>query len=360
MSVRRVWLVIPCALLAGAGLSGCDRDASASSVDAPRALRTSGVIGEVGTSPGQFVYPRALDSDGDSLWVIDKSARVQRLDPKTGRCTGLWTMPDHAQGKPCGITIGPPPPGFDYPEVVYIPDTHYHRIQIYAPPSISDMDGKPTLLASFGSYGEGSGEFIYPTDVAVLPTPDGKHAERIYVSEYGDNDRISVFDGAFKPLFSFGEMGSGAGPAPEFNRPQSIAIDAERRELYVADACNHRVGVFGLDGELRRWLGSPEMAGSAPEQLCYPYGIHALGDGTALVSEYGNHRVRHLDLATGERLGLFGEPGSGEGQVSTPWGITVIGRTAYVLDSGNARIQGFPAPARRRPMAHADAPGVHG
>ena len=157
-------------------------------------------------------------------------------------------------------------------------------------------------------------------------------------------------------------MGHGPGPEAEFNRPQSIAIDPLRGELYVADACNHRIGVFGLDGELRRWFGSPEMAGSAPEQLCYPYGIELLGDGSALVSEYGNHRVRHLDLGTGELLGLFGEPGSDKGQISTPWGITVIGKTAYVLDSGNTRIQAFPAPARTRRASspRADDGGVHG
>lgn len=360
--VRRVWLVIPVIALGFAlacGPAGCDRHASASSVEGPQLLRTIDVLGEVGTSPGQFVYPRCLDVDsGGSLWVIDKSARVQRLDPKTGRSTALWTMPEHLQGKPCGVTIGPPPAGFEHAEVVYVPDTHCHRVQVYLAPG--SMDSPPTLLASVGSYGEEDGQFIYPTDVAILPTADGKHAERIYVSEYGDNDRVSVFDGSMKFLFAFGEMGSSAGPEVQFNRPQSLAIDPGARELYITDACNHRIGVFGLDGDLKRWIGGPESAGPGPEQLCYPYGIALLGDGTALVSEYGNSRVRHLDLSTGERLGLFGQPGNERGQLATPWGVAIMGKTAYVLDSGNARIQSFPAPAKRRRVSQAGDPGVHG
>jgi DNA-binding beta-propeller fold protein YncE len=360
--VRRVWTIIPASALAAAavcGGSGCDRDVSDSEVAGPQPLKTIAVHGEVGTSPGQFVYPRCLDVDsGGSLWVIDKSARVQRIDPGTGRATALWTMPDHAQGKPCGITLGPPPAGVSKAEAVYIADTHYHRVQVYSMPAAVGV--APELLASFGSYGEGDGQFIYLTDVAILPSADGRHAERIYVSEYGDNDRVSVFDGSTKFLFSFGEFGGGAGPGAEFNRPQSLAIDSQRRELYVADACNHRIGVFDLDGGLKRWIGSPETAGPGPEQICYPYGIALLGDGTALVSEYGNSRVRHLDLSTGERLDLMGQPGNGKGQLATPWAVAIMGRTGYILDSGNARIQSFPAPAKRRRVSQMQIPGVNG
>jgi hypothetical protein len=332
-------------LLAAVANCGCDGLASAAPAGEARALRTTAILGEVGMSPGQMVYPRSIDNDGRAIWIIDKAARVQRLDAQTGDCTAIWQMPEFAKGKPCGITVGPPPPGLGEGPIIYIPDTHYHRVMLYrAPPS---REHPPELVASFGSYGAGPGEFVYPTDVAVLPGPDGA-AERIYVAEYGDNDRISVFGPDLEFLFAFGATGSGPGPEPEFNRPQSIALDAERRELYVVDACNHRVGVFTLEGGLVRWIGSPDNAGGAPDQISYPYGIALLGDGTALVTEFGNHRVRHIDMQSGETLTLLGSPGAGRGHLSVPWGITLIGDTAYVLDSGNGRIQAFPAPAKRR------------
>ena len=43
------------------------------------------------------------------------------------------------------------------------------------------------LRTTFGDYGEELGEFIYPTDIAR----DGQG--RLWVSEYGGNDRIQVF-----------------------------------------------------------------------------------------------------------------------------------------------------------------------
>jgi hypothetical protein len=348
-SLSRLTLAI--ALSSAMAIAACNRDAPGPG-EAAAPLRTTAVLGEVGTSPGQFVYPRCLDSDGSSLWVIDKSARVQRLDPRSGECTAIWTMPEFAQGKPVGITVGPPPPGMGDDPIIYIADTHCHRIMLYQPPR--GPDEAPKLLASFGSFGTGDGQFIYPTDVAILAEADGKHAARLYVAEYGDNDRISIFDASFRFLHTFGHFGSGGGPEPEFNRPQSIAIDAKRSELIVADACNHRIGVFTLEGRLLRWHGSPQTAGSGQEQICYPYGLALLDDGTALVSEYGNHRVRHMSLQDGATLALYGTPGAGKGELASPWAVTVMKGSAYVLDSGNARIQAFPAPARHRRTADAE------
>lgn len=360
----RRWLLgfVGGAGMAGAGVlvaTGCDRSAAG----APsRPLEVRATIGEVGLSPGQFVYPRALDADAGSLWVIDKAARVQRIDPQTGRVLAGWRMPEFATGKPVGVTIAPGSVGGGagggggpLEELLYIPDTHYFRVMMYRPPSLSEdagpgAEGEAALVGQFGSYGHGPGQFIYLTDVAVLTEGSGaaEKVHRIYVSEYGGNDRISVFDGSYAFLFSFGQFGTSDSPDQiEFNRPQSLAIDPIARELIVADACNHRIGRFTLDGQLVRWIGSPEAAGDGPGQLLYPYGLHLRGDGTALVAEYGNNRVQHLDLATGESLGLFGTTGRGAGELAAPWAVTVIGDMAYVLDSGNNRILGFPAPTLR-------------
>ena len=52
------------------------------------------ILGETGASPGQLLKPRALDSAGGSLWVIDKTARIQRLDPASGDPLSVWSMPE--------------------------------------------------------------------------------------------------------------------------------------------------------------------------------------------------------------------------------------------------------------------------
>jgi DNA-binding beta-propeller fold protein YncE len=348
-------------------------------------------FGEVGLSPGQFSYPRCLDHDATSLWVIDKQARVQRLDPKTGRWIGGWQMPQWANGKPTGVTVWEPP-GSDGP-LIFIPDTHYSRVMVYDGGSRKGegQNGFGTLLTRFGEYGKGPGQFIFTTDVAILPTPDGKSIARLYVSEYQENDRISIYepdapvnretllaaalqspgppakppsgdpdgpksdsaaravpllpDCPFHYKFSIGHYGSGTSPYDiQFNRPQSLAIDLARQELIVTDACNHRIGRFTLEGKLIAWISGPDQVGKAPGQFMYPYGLCLLDDGTALVAEFGGNRVQHIDVLTGASLGIYGTAGRGPGQLASPWGITVLGKTAYVLDSGNNRVIGFDAP----------------
>jgi DNA-binding beta-propeller fold protein YncE len=354
-------------------------------------------FGEVGLSPGQFSYPRCLDHDKTSLWVIDKQARVQRLDPKTGQCQGGWQMPEWSSGKPTGVTVWEPE-GSDGP-LLFIPDTHYNRVMVFDGGSRKNPNqGQGNLLTRFGSYGKGPGQFIFTTDIAILPTPDGKSIARLYVSEYEEDDRISVYepdaplnkesllamvvpptvppttdpktsgptppaarsvplipDCPFKFKFSIGHFGSGTSPDEiQFNRPQSMAIDLKRQELIVTDACNHRIGRFTLDGKLLAWISGPDQIGPEPGHFSYPYGLCLLDDGSALVSEFGGNRVQHIALPSGTSLGIFGQAGHNSGQLASPWGITVMGKTAYVLDSGNNRVIGFNAPGNEvRTATHA-------
>lgn len=332
------------------------------------ALDVQRVIGEVGTAPGQFSYPRALDFDGHDLWVVDKSARVQRIDPTDGRCLGGWTMPEFLLGKPTGITIAP---GDDGEPLVYVADTHYHRVVVYHMPPIPPegtrgrdvfLPAQPPISAHFGSYGEAPGQFVYPTDVAVLRDDAGKKVRRVYVSEYGGNDRISAFEpdgkGGYAFAFSFGRFGSSASAdAVEFNRPQSISIDrgggSGGPELIVTDSCNHRIGRFTPEGKLLGWIGSPETVGELPGQFKYPYGLCVLGDGTAIVAEFGNNRIQHIDLKTGAGLGSFGGAGRSPGQILNPWAVTAAGRDVFVLDSQNNRIVVAKVPGVRMKSAAA-------
>jgi len=173
---------------------------------------------------------------------------------------------------------------------------------------------------------------------------------------------VSVFDAEYKFRFAFGSYGADASPANvQFDRPQSIAIvEVERGEgrekvLVITDARNDRVGVFTLDGKLIRWHGiaAPGAEGlrEGTEQagrFRVPYGLADLGDGTVLVAEFGNNRVQRVDVLTGESLGIWGHAGREEGELASPWGVAVMGKRAFVLDSGNNRVMAFEAPAPRR------------
>jgi len=339
-----------CLLAAFAAAGGCTR------VTTPgRPIAQRAVIGSPGMEPGRFAKPRCIASDGQTIWVVDRAAKVQRFDPESGLCLQWFTMPESNLGKPAGITVGPSPAG-DGTQCLYLADTHYNRIVVYAIPDLpkgwkpgSDINApvkvNPTEVLRFGTYGMGPGQMVYPTSVAVLTAADGKTVERLYVTEYGGNDRVQVFDAKGEPLFAFGVFGDGQKPETiEFNRPQSIAIlrssDAAKvpTGLLVTDSCNHRLGLFDLDGKLRRWIGSPMTGDITPGHFYHPRGITILPDGTALIVEFGNNRVQHVNLATGECLGLWGKGGRGDGELAEPWGLAKLGRSVYIVDSMNHRV----------------------
>ncbi len=277
-----------------------------------RALPARATFGSPGRSLGQFSYPRAIavDAARGLVYVVDKTARVQRFGVD-GTPELEWRMPEWANGKPTGIEVAPD-------GRVFVADTHYHRVIAY--------DGQGRELLRFGAYGQGPGELIYPTDVAFGPK------ERIYVSEYGGNERVNVFDAGGRFLFSFGSPGPAAG---QFNRPQALAFNASQTELFVADACNHRIVVVTPDGDVLRVLGGP---GRGPGELAYPYDVMVLRDGTLLVCEFGNNRVQRLS-PEGKPLGTLGRVGTRPGELQYPWGVDGTADDIFVLDSGNNRVQ---------------------
>ena len=288
-------------------LAGCDNRAGPS--DRPKVLA---YFGRTGAGPGQFLYPRAIDTRPDgSIFVVDKTGRIQRFDDE-GKFLDVIKMPLIKAGKPTGLSIAPN-------DNLYVADTHYHRVVIFSP------EGE--LIDQFGRFGQENGCFIYPTDVAFGPKG------RIFVSEYGGNDRVSVFDEKNNFLFSFGSPGSAA---EQFSRPSALCADHRRNRLYVADACNHRIAIYNLEGRLLGHIGS---GGLAPGQLRYPYDLALLQDGALLACEYGNNRLQ-LFGPDGKSLGVYGRPGRQPGQLAYPWGVAVDARRRlFVVDAGNNRIQ---------------------
>ncbi len=305
-------LVIVSVLLAGC-VGTVPEEAASTSVP-PIAAET--VFGRPGNLDGRFDYPRAiaLDPTADRVYVVDKSARIQRfrLD---GTFELSWYMPRFENGKPTGITVAPD-------GRVVVADTHEHRIAIFSP------EGE--LLETHGRMGRAPGEFIYPTD--VVAGPDG----RWFVSEYGGNDRVQIFDAEWNPLAAIGFAGEiDEAERPALSRPQSMVWDEGRGELFIADAIHHRIVVTDADGVLRRVLGG---AGLEPGRFSYPYGLGMLPDGSLLVSEFGANRVQRIDPSDGGCLSVVGGTGSEPGRLRYPWALDSVAGRMAVLDSGNSRV----------------------
>ena len=183
------------------------------------------------------------------------------------------------------------------------------------------------IFRQWGSFGTGPGQFIYPTDVAF----DGQG--NIYVSEYGDNDRIQVFDAQGKLLRAFGRPGMKDG---EFSRPESIVVDGDL--IYVADSCNHRISVLKTDGTFVRQIGG---IGAGLGEFRFPYGLEQDAK-HLIVTEFGNNRVQIIDKASGKGIKVWGKSGREPGQLAYPWSAAVDKRgRVVVVDSGNNRLQVF-------------------
>jgi len=290
------------------GLTGCDDESV--TTDGPKILDT---FGKTGQGQGEFIYPRAIDitTDNSSLFIVDKTGRIQRFSLE-GDFLNMTKMPQTEAGKPTGLSVGPD-------GNLYVADTHYHRVVVFSP------DGK--IIRKWGQFGEEDGCFIYPTDIAF--SNDG----RIFVSEYGGNDRISIFNKQGEFLYCFGGPGSGPG---RLARPSALCVDISRGRLYVADACNHRIAIYDFDGQILGYIGG---VGLTAGRLRYPYDLAIFSDGTLLVCEYGNNRLQ-LFSPEGHSLAVYGRAGRQLGELAYPWGLAIDSRRrAFIVDAGNNRIQ---------------------
>lgn len=317
------WVIILPAALLGALIAGCEHHDPSGC----RALEGANVIGGPGVVDGRFDRPRALaiDPHTGEIVVIDKTARVQRFAPN-GAFISSFRMPEFELGMPVGISI-------DDDGTLLIPDTHYHRVLMV------DRDGQE--LRRFGRYGFEPGEFTYPTD--VLPLADGS----LLIGEYGGVDRLQILDRDGVPRRVIGRRSDASAAAwatadavPDFERPQSFALSRDRRDLFVVDACNHRIQVLdAATGERRRILG---RAGSGAGELSYPWAVVLLPDDSLLVAEQGNSRLQRLDPKTGASLGLFGGRGREPGRLDRPWALDLDDRRVVVADTANNRVLSIP------------------
>jgi sugar lactone lactonase YvrE len=290
-------------------LSGCSGAGNASD-DTPER-----VWGRSGFSNGRFQKPRAIAIDrNDCLYIVDLTARIQVFDIDGNYLRG-WKTPESDLGRPTGMSI--------IDDELFVADTHYYRVLVY------DLQGN--LKRQFSGGSNANERFGLVTDIARSP------AGTYYVSEYGDVDRIHAIapDGSY--LGHFGKTGQNEA---EFVRPQAIAFSSDGT-LWVADACNHRLQQFQIDGSRAKLLRIVGNQGDAAGQFHYPYGLTIAPDNSILVCEWGNQRVQRLD-ANGSPRATWGRPGRQPGQLNQPWSLALDRQSRItVLDSLSHRVQRF-------------------
>ncbi|HEX5422634.1 MAG TPA: peptidyl-alpha-hydroxyglycine alpha-amidating lyase family protein [Candidatus Acidoferrales bacterium] len=234
-------------------------------------------IREIGHNLYAWSFAHSVKVDAqDNLWVTDKgSDMVVKFDPE-GRVVMVFGRKQEAADEHTGPLAHPKPP---------------------LPP----VDGL----------------FRQVTDVAWDAQGNA------YISDGYINSRVAKVDKDGNWLMSWGTPGDGPG---QFNTPHSIAVDA-RGEVYVADRGNRRIQVFDGNGQFLRQITinvpAPPNArpaiGNKPANPAALKGTMAPGAPWAICITPGPHQVLYSSDAypgriykltlDGKILGMLGESG---------------------------------------------------
>ncbi len=171
----------------------------------------------------------------------------------------------------------------------------------------------------------------------------------------------------------------GTGDEARFDGPAAVAVGGAA--IYVADGGNHCVRAIDRAGEVTTIAGKPGKAGfrdgpAAEALFSSPAGVAVARDGSLLVSDTGNHRIRRIrngvvttlagsatardDL--GREMGGYRDGPAREAEFRYPVGLAVDARGGvYVADAGNHKVryispQGVVTTVPAEGGAHMDAP----
>ena len=202
---------------------------------------------------------------------------------------------------PAGITV-------DKTGNIVVSDLHSHALR-----SITKEGAVVTTLAGNGEedFTDGQGaeaRFSEPTSVVLAA-----NGRTLVADTNNDSIRIVTPGGAVKTLAGNGEDGfvDGQGSTVRFNQPRGLALDLDGN-LLVADSWNHAIRKVTMAGVVTTLVGGQQGFSDGPlasAQFYLPLDIVVDGEGTIIVADSGNHRLRKI--VDGQVTTLAGSSDSG-------------------------------------------------
>jgi len=214
-----------------------------------------------------------------------------------------------------------------------------------------DPDGNVYTIAGTGEYGDKDGS----VNEATLSYPQGitirDDGTIIVAGSYTDKIRAIDLDGN---VFTIVGTQEEEGDKSMVFRPQGMAV-RDDGTIIISDVNNNKIRGIDLDGNVFTIAGTGEEGdkdGPGNEATFnYPEGIAIKGDGTIIVADTYNHKIRGIDLdgnvftiaGTGERRVIGDKDGPGnEATFRYPQGVAIRDDgTIIVADTSNNKIRGI-------------------
>jgi len=190
-------------------------------------------------------------------------------------------------------------------------------------------------VTRFGGKGDDDKHLDKPEGIAIAPNGD------IFVADY-NTGYVKVYNKHFHWMFTFSEYGSAPG-----ENIKSEFMSIYQGLLYLPEAGNHRVSVFDLDGNFVSMWGEK---GSGSGQLNNPEAAKVNSRGEVFVADLKNDRIQVFSTK-GNLLWVWGTSGSEPGQLKKPAGVGIDKHdNVYVAEMGNNRVQVFTREGRHITM----------
>lgn len=213
---------------------------------------------------------------------------------------------------------------------VYVADFDNSRIRrISREGIVSTVVDNSDFVRPFGLALSGSGDLFIQTDANSTGTPSPTNGSLWRLNTRTNN--LSLV-------------------AENLGRPRGLEV-LSNGEVVTTDVNRHIIRIVNPStGATRIVAGADGVAGFAngtSARFNRPYGIALAPNGTLIVADSGNNRIRRVDLATGvvSTVAGSGEDGAADGAVASatfdsPQDVAVaLDGSIYVADTGNYKIR---------------------
>ncbi len=252
------------------------------------------------SSGGRYLY--VADRANHAIRVVDLFQRTVDTLAGTGQSTHRVTP-----GSPLSTSLASPWDVERVGDQIFVAGAGRHQIWVVELSSNGRTATWVDIFAGTGAEGLDDG----PRLSATLSQPSGlaadsstlwftdPEASAVRSIELGSNGQLTTLIG--EGLFSWGDT---VGASETTKLQHAVGIELLGGDLYVADTYNHRIKVIDSQSTNSRVVagnGEPGLTDGfgGAAQLDEPSGLSG-ADGTLFIADTNNHRIRTLDIATGE------------------------------------------------------------